>query len=298
MHDKNVVRRRRAVLVLLVGLSIALLTVYFGEPGGGILHALQRGSQAVLGPIESGASRALKPIRDATGWIGDTFNAQDENDELRAEVARLRQQLAAGQTAQREADQLRALVDLPDERGYPTGVDPVTARVIAHSPTVWYSTLQIDKGSDDGLEADQPVVTGDGLIGKLTGVTGGTAEVTLITDADSAVSSQVVPSGTRGILMPTVGDPDDLLLDFLDNEGEVKEGATVVTSGSTSTEFESLFPRGVPIGEVSRVDPDERELYQRVHVKPFADLKRLDFVQVLTGDPPAEVAETDAVAVP
>jgi len=298
VHDKNVVRRRRAVLVLLVGLSIALLTVYFGEPGGGILHALQRGSQAVLGPIESGASRALKPIRDATGWIGDTFNAQDENDELRAEVARLRQQLAAGQTAQREADQLRALVDLPDERGYPTGVDPVTARVIAHSPTVWYSTLQIDKGSDDGLEADQPVVTGDGLIGKLTGVTGGTAEVTLITDADSAVSSQVVPSGTRGILMPTVGDPDDLLLDFLDNEGEVKEGATVVTSGSTSTEFESLFPRGVPIGEVSRVDPDERELYQRVHVKPFADLKRLDFVQVLTGDPPAEVAETDAVAVP
>jgi len=298
VHDKNVVRRRRAVLVLLVGLSIALLTVYFDEPGGGILHALQRGSQAVLGPIESGASRALKPIRDATGWIGDTFNAQDENDELRAEVARLRQQLAAGQTAQREADQLRALVDLPDERGYPTGVDPVTARVIAHSPTVWYSTLQIDKGSDDGLEADQPVVTGDGLIGKLTGVTGGTAEVTLITDADSAVSSQVVPSGTRGILMPTVGDPDDLLLDFLDNEGEVKEGATVVTSGSTSTEFESLFPRGVPIGEVSRVDPDERELYQRVHVKPFADLKRLDFVQVLTGDPPAEVAETDAVAVP
>jgi rod shape-determining protein MreC len=293
VHDKNVVRRRRAVLALLIALSLALLTVYFGESAGGGLHAIQRGAQAVLSPIESGASRALKPFRDATGWIGDSLSAQGENDELRAEVAELRQQLAAQQSDQREVEQLRSLVDLPDEEGFPADTRPVTGRVIAQSPTVWYSTVQIDKGRDDGVELDQPVVTGDGLAGKVTSVTGGTAQVTLITDADSAVSAQVVPNGTRGIVRPQVGDPNDLLLDFLDKEDEVKEGATVVTSGSTSSRLESLFPRGVPIGEVTRVDAEERELYQRVHIEPFADLRRLDFVQVLTGDPttrPAEVA--------
>lgn len=285
MQDKNVVRRRRAVLALLVALSLGLLTIYFGESAGGGLHAIQRGAQAVLAPIESGVNTAVKPVRDGTGWIGDALGAQGENDDLKAEVARLRQQVAASETAQRENDQLRALVDLPKEEGFPSGTEPVTARVIAHSPTVWYSTMQINAGSDDGIEKDQPVVTGDGLVGKIADVTGGTAEVTLITDADSAVSAQLVPQGTRGIVQPKVGDPDDLLLDFLDREDDVKKGATVITSGSTATEFESLFPRGVPIGKVSRVDPEERELYQRVHVRPFADLKQLDVVQVLTGDP-------------
>lgn len=285
MQDKNVVRRRRAVLALLVALSLGLLTIYFGESAGGGLHAIQRGAQAVLAPIESGVNTAVKPVGDGTGWIGDALGAQGENDDLKAEVARLRQQVAASETAQRENDQLRALVDLPKEEGFPSGTEPVTARVIAHSPTVWYSTMQINAGSDDGIEKDQPVVTGDGLVGKIADVTGGTAEVTLITDADSAVSAQLVPQGTRGIVQPKVGDPDDLLLDFLDREDDVKKGATVITSGSTATEFESLFPRGVPIGKVSRVDPEERELYQRVHVRPFADLKQLDVVQVLTGDP-------------
>lgn len=294
MHDKNVVRRRRAVLALLVALSLALLTIYFGESASGGLHAIQRGAQAVLSPIESGASKALKPFRDATGWIGDSLGAQGENDELRAEVAELRQQLAAQQTEERDVEQLRALLDLPEEAGFPGGTQPVTSRVIAQSPTVWYSTIQIDAGSDDGVEVDQPVVTGDGLAGKVTSVTGGTAQVTLITDADSAVSAQVVPNGTRGIVQPQVGDPNDLLLDFLDKEDKVKEGATVVTSGSTSSRLESLFPRGVPIGEVTRVDAEERELYQRVHIEPFADLRRLDYVQVLTGDPSPQPAEVVA----
>lgn len=294
MHDKNVVRRRRAVLALLVTLSLVLLTIYFGESAGGGLHAVQRGAQAVLAPIESGASKVLKPFRDATGWIGDSLSAQGENDELRAEVAELRQQLAAGQYDEREVQQLRALLDLPEEDGFPGGTQPVTARVIAQSPTVWYSTVQIDKGRDDGVEVDQPVVTGDGLAGKVTSVTGGSSQVTLMTDADSAVSAQVVPSGTRGIVKPQVGDPKDLLLDFLDKEDKVEEGATVVTSGSTSSRLESLFPRGVPIGEVTRVDAEERELYQRVHLEPYADLRRLDFVQVLTGDPAPEPTEVAA----
>ena len=67
----------------------------------------------------------------------------------------------------------------------------------------------------------------------------------------------------------------------------MRKGATVVTSGWRSSRLESLFPRGIPIGRVTRVDSDERELYQRVHLRPFADLRELDVVEVLTRRPAA-----------
>ena len=91
-----------------------------------------------------------------------------------------------------------------------------------------------------------------------------------------------MPDGAAGIVKPTVGDPSDMLLDFIEKGEPVSEDTTVITSGSRSDRFESLFPRGIPIGRVTTVDAEERELYQRVHIEPFADLKRMDFVQVLT----------------
>ncbi len=282
MFDKGVVRRRRAALAICVALSVALLTAYFGESGGGFLHTLQSSAQSALAPIETGASRALKPVRDLFGWAGDTFDAKKENKRLKSEVERLRGQLAQSQTAERDNTQLRGLVGLQRDTGYPRGTKPVTARVIARSPTVWYSSVKIDKGESDGLKVDQPVIASGGLAGKITRVTGGTAEVTLVTDASSAVSAQVMPQGANGIVKPEVGNPRDLLLDFVEKGRRVTEGTTVVTSGFTSSSVESLFPRGIPIGRVTHVDLSEIELYQRVHIKPFADLRRIDFVQVLT----------------
>ena len=285
MYDKTV-RRRRAALLIFVALSIGLLTVYFGEPASGGLHAIQRGAQEVLAPIEEGASRAFKPFRDLVNWTGDVFDAKSENKELKTEVGALREDLARAQTAQREADQLRDLVGLPKDDLFPQGTEPVTARVIARSPTSWQSSIQIDKGSSDGIDEDMPVIAagrdGGGLAGKVTSVAGGTATVTLITDESSAVSAQVMPDGAAGIVKPTVGDPSDMLLDFIERGLPVSKDTTVITSGSRSDRFESLFPRGIPIGKVTRVDAEERELYQRVHLEPFADLKRMDFVQVLT----------------
>ena len=277
------------MFAVLVVASVALLTVYFG--GSGVLDTLQRGVQVVLQPIEAGASAAVKPIRDAASWIGDTLGAQDENDALQAEVEALREELTKAQVDARDAEELREVAGLGDEPGYPDDIQTVTARVIAQSPTVWYSTIQIDRGTEDGVQVDQPVVTGGGLAGKVTDVTSGTATVTLITDADTAVSAQVLPSATRGVVRPQVGNPEDLLVDFLDSEDRIEEGHNVVTSGTTSSRFESLFPRGIPVGEVSRVDPDERELYQRVHVDPYADLRRIEYVEVLTGATPVQSAE-------
>ena len=294
MFDKKVVRRRRAALAVFVALSIAVLTAYFGESGGGFFHALQRGSQEAFAPVESGASRALKPVRDLFGWVGDTFDAKGDNKELRAEVERLRSELARSQTAQRDAAQLSGLVGLKREDMFPSGTDPIAARVIARSPTVWYSSVKIDKGTSDGVRVDQPVLAARGLVGKVTQVTGGTAEVRLITDASSAVTAQVMPAGASGVVRPQVGNPNDLLLDLIEGDRRVTEDTTVVTSGFTSTKVESLFPRGIPIGTVTKVDLDEFEQYQRVHIKPFANLRRFDIVQVLTRRP----AGTQAAALP
>ena len=283
MYDRKAIRRRRAVLAGFVLASVALITIWFGEPVSGALHVLQRGAQEVLSPIQSGASRALKPLRDVIGWTGDTLSAKGENDRLRAEVGRLRRELATTQTARRDAEQLSGLAEIARADGFPQGTAPVTARVIARSPTVWWSSVQVNKGSSDGIEVDQPVITGDGLAGKVTAVTGGTATVTLITDERSSVSAQVMPGGADGIVRPKVGDPNDLLLDFVEKGGRIKTGQTVVTSGfRASSGLESLFPRGIPVGRVKKVDRSELEIYQTVHIDPFAELKRMDFVQVLT----------------
>ena len=89
MYDKTV-RRRRAVLALLVVLSLILLTAYFGEAPSGGLHSVQRGFLTVVSPIQDGANKALKPVRDLFGWFGDTLHAKGQRDELRKQVDRLR----------------------------------------------------------------------------------------------------------------------------------------------------------------------------------------------------------------
>jgi rod shape-determining protein MreC len=283
VYDRKVIRRRRAALVLFVGLSLVLLSAYFGEGPGGVLHGVQKGAQEVLSPIESGASKVFKPFRDLFNWVGDAFDANDENKKLKKELAQARTELAQARSAQRENEQLRAMVDLRKEPGFPQSLDPVTARVIARSSTNWSSNVQINKGTDDGVNEDDAVITGDGLIGRIAQASGGTATVQLITDGESNVSAMAVPDGTSGVVRTPVGDPDDLQLDFVRQVNNVKKGQTVVTSGFRSRRLQSLFPRGIPIGSVRDVDRDELETYQRVHVDPFADFRRLDLVQVLTG---------------
>src|SRR3954453_18441367 len=285
MYDKQVVRRRRAALAVLVGLSIVLLTAYFGEGPSGLLHGFQRGAQEVFQPIETGVSRATKPFRDLVGWVGDNLDAKSENDKLKKENADLRQQVARGEAAENENKKLRGLVDLPENPAYPDGPNPLTGRVIARSPTVWSEAVQIDAGSSDGVRVDQPVVTNGGLAGKVTSVTGATAPGTLIVDPSSSVSAQVLPDGKFGVVEPKVGNPNDMRLDFLDKKTKVEKGDMVITSGSTDPKLESLFPKGIPIGRVKRVDPDELDVYERIHIEPFADFKRMEFVQVLRANP-------------
>jgi rod shape-determining protein MreC len=282
MFSRSQVRRRRAVLAVLLGLSLVMLTVYFSESVGGGLHAIQRGAGEVLAPIEEGAARVFKPFSDLAGWVGDVADAKKENKQLKREVESLRAQAARLATDKREAEQLRSIVGL--QEGFADGTEVVTARVIAHSPTVWYSTIQINKGRSDGIRMNQPVITAGGLAGKIVEVSGGNARVALITDSTSAVSAEVVPGGEPGVVKPEIGGKD-LILDFIPKNSRLKRGDQVITSGFKSGELESLFPRGIPIGRIGRVEQDVLENFQRVRVHPYADLRRMDFVQVVTRAP-------------
>jgi rod shape-determining protein MreC len=280
MYDKAV-RRRRAVLAALVALSLVLVTAYFGESAGGGLHAVQRGSMSVLSPIQEGANRVLKPFRDAFGWFGSTLDAKSERDKLKRERDALRTEVTRLQVQGTENQQLSSLLQINSAGGL-KAYEPVLARVYARSTNSWYSTVEINKGSKDGVAPDQPVVNGEGLVGKVKSVSGGSAVVMLLTDQDFGVSAKAASSGEPGTIDPAVGAPGELRLDLVPRGKLVEKGERIVTAGTVSDRWKSLFPPGILIGSVNRVDEGEGELDRRIYLKPAADLRRLDHLEVLT----------------
>ena len=281
MYRKQV-RRRRAVLLLLVAASLTLLSLYYREGNAGPLHGAENVVSTIFSPVSSVTNRALKPVRDLVNWFHETFDARGDKARLQGQVASLRNQLARQQTQQAEAKELSALNELTSGGIVPDGTTPVTARVVGRSPTVWYSTVTIDHGSGDGIRVDDPVVAAQGLAGKITQTTPNTAQVTLITDADGAVTARVQPGGATGVVEPNVGDPNDLQLDFLERGSHIAEGQMVVTAGFSTGTLGSIFPPGIPIGHITQATVEEQQAYQRVHLAPFADLRDMDFVKVLT----------------
>jgi rod shape-determining protein MreC len=278
VYDKSV-RRRRAVLVLLVVLSLLLLTAYFGEAPSGRLHGVQRVFLTVVSPIQDGANKALKPVRDLFGWFGDTLHAKSQRDALRKQNDQLRRQLVTNQAEKRSYRQLIALFHL-DQLGV-SNYRPVSATVVAKTPNIWYSTVTIDKGEAVGVRVNDPVINGEGLVGKVVQVASDGAQVDLITDSSVGVSARVGTSSATGILQPKVGDPNDLLLQYLPANIQVNAGEYVVTSGTVAAGGDdSLYPPGLPVGQVTSVN--EESAYKSVNVRPIANLHNLDIVQVLT----------------
>jgi rod shape-determining protein MreC len=295
VYDKTV-RRRRAVLALLVVSSLILLTAYFGESAGGGLHSVQRGVLEVVSPIQEGASRALKPFRDFFGWAGDTISAKGKVKDLTKQRNQLYSQLTAERGATEENARLRNLLQLDGNFGV-AQMKPVSARVIGSSPTLWYATIVIDKGSSSGIRQDMPVIAADqdngGLIGKVTNVTGDAAQVTLITDHTIAVSSRVVAdprnnkpprnvnASPTGLVQTEVGRPNDLVLQGTTRNDDIRPGDSVISSGICSSRLTGIYPPDLPIGTVTSVQ-DAGTDDQKVNVRPLVNVRRVQFVQVLT----------------
>ncbi len=278
MHNKTV-RRRRALLALLVALSLILLTAYFGEADSGPLHSVQRGFLTVISPIQDGANKALKPVRDLFGWFSETAHAKSQNAELRKQVDKLRREIVAEQIDQQSYRELLSMFHL-DGQLTVTDYRPVTATVVGKTPNIWYSTVTIGAGTAAGVQAEDPVINGEGLVGKVTLAASDGAQVSLITDSSMGVSARLGTTGATGIVQPKVGDPNDLLLQYLPANTPVHPGEYVFTSGTVASPDDSLYPPGIPIGQVTSID--EESAYTAVNVHPVANLRNLDVVQVLT----------------
>jgi rod shape-determining protein MreC len=293
VYDKTV-RRRRAVLILLVVLSLLLLTAYFGESPNGRLHGVQRAFLTVVSPIQDGANKALKPVRDLFGWFGDTLHAKSQRDQLLKQTDKLRRELIADQAEKRSYKQLISLYHL-DQLGV-NDYHPVTATVVTKSPNIWYSTVTINKGESAGVHVNDPVINGEGLIGRVVSSVSDGAQVDLITDSEVGVSARIGTSNATGLVQPKVGEPNDLLLSFLPANSQANVGEYVVTSGTVAPgPDESLYPPGLLIGQVTSVD--EESAYKSVNVRPMANLHNLDIVQVLTsgaGSGPANLSRLAA----
>jgi rod shape-determining protein MreC len=280
VHSKQV-RRRRAVVAALVVVSLLLLTAYFGESASSPLHAVQRGIVQVFSPVQEGASTVLSPFRDLASFFSDTFKAKSEVGKLQAEVHKYQAELAQAQYAASQNAQLSKQVGLDNSNSI-ASYRPVAAHVTFRDPSLWYATVQVDKGSADGVKLGDPV-TGDGaLVGEVSVVGSNFSIVSLITDHTVAVAAQVQDSsGDTGVLVPAVGNPNQLVLQYLPRNASVQTGQQVVTVGFKSGSLEDLFPPGIPIGQVASVGNDLANNGQ-VPVTPAADLRHFDVVQILT----------------
>jgi rod shape-determining protein MreC len=293
VYDKTV-RRRRAVLALLVVLSLILLTAYFGEAPSGGLHSLQRGFLTVVSPIQDGANKVLKPVRDLFGWFGSTLHAKSQNAELRKQLAKVRQELTAKQSDEVSYRELLKLYHLDNALSI-ADYHPVAATVIYQSPNIWYLTIEIDHGSSSGVRINDPVIADGALIGKVTRVVSDGALVSLITDSEVEVTAKISAIGAVGVVQPEVGEPGRLLMQiYQPSTTSVVPGDYVVTAGTISSRGESLYPKGIPIGQITSVN--EQSGFRSVEVSPLADLHSLDVVQVLTYTTGSRAASLNSLA--
>lgn len=263
--------------MLLVVLSLLLLTAYFGESSNGRLHGVQRDFLTVVSPLQDGANKALKPVRDLFSWFGNTLHAKSRLAQSLEQTNRLRRELVNDQAEKRAYRELLALTHL-DQLGV-SDYHPVTATVVGKTPNLWYSTVNIDKGTAAGVRVNDPVVNEEGLVGKVAAAVSDGAEIDLITNSSMGVSARIGTSTATGLVQPKVGDPNDLLLGYLPANAQANAGEYVVTSGTVAS-GESLYPPGLTIGQVTSVN--EESAYKSVNVHPAANLHNLDIVQVLT----------------
>jgi rod shape-determining protein MreC len=279
VNRRRVLRRRIVVAVLLL-LSVVLLTAYFRESDSGVAHGVQGAVLTVVSPLQSGTATVTKPFRDAWNWVGDLFSAKSENKSLTKEVQQLRAGLAEELTTQSENDQLRAMLQFQKDHVFPKDVTLVTARVIDRSTSAWYSTVLINAGSGGGVQVNDAVVNGQGLVGRVTEVFANSAQVMLVTDQQSSVDAMIEPGSDNGSAQGIVSGSvtSDVTLEYVDKNEKVEAGQYVVYSGWNG----SIFVRGIPIGQVESVSSQEVEVYQSIAIKPFVDFRRLDLVQVIT----------------
>ncbi|TYL52184.1 rod shape-determining protein MreC [Nocardioides sp. BGMRC 2183] len=273
-------RRRgpsRSLVAAVVLGCVALMVVDKAGGEASPVDPVRRVVGEVVGPMQAGVNTVVGPAVGLPGALQSNQRLRERVEALEDDNAALTQQLAkAGYDDDRLA-QLDGLRALAGDTGYAL----LPARVIGIGPAAAFSdTVTIDAGSDSGLHPDMTVVAAEGLVGRITAVTGHTATVRLITDRGSTVGGRIGDNGELGFVHGTGGLQDEGTLDIelVNQSVQPKAGQTVLTWGS---EGGAPYVSGVPIGTLTRVFESVRETSYRAVIDPAVDFTSLDLVGVV-----------------
>ena len=261
-----------ALAILVVGILLLAL--------GGYLTPISR---IALSPFISTqtwmASRYLA-IRDFMTAPRDVVRLAQINDQLEAEVSRLQSQIIELQQQNSELQVLSALLDFArthSENEY------ITAAVIGRDISPFLHYVIINRGSDDGLRRGMPIVSSQGLVGRVAAVTADGARVQLINDPDTAINVRIQPSGAEGFLQGSI--TGDITVEAIPQDANIQTGDLVLTSGLGGN-----FPPDMLIGQVSGVRQRPVELFQTANVEPVVDFSQLEIVLVIVNFRPVNIA--------
>jgi rod shape-determining protein MreC len=215
------------------------------------------------------------------GWIQSLIHLPVQpllaagNEEESPETAMMKLKVQA-QNLEKENEELKKLLGYKKEHP----MDTITARVAYRNPDRWNNRLVINRGSEDGVEPKMPVITSEGLIGRVENVTKYMSEIQLLTDSEGGPGiAAVIQTGSEEVLGIVEGyDPRKkcLILNKVSVTARPKKGQMVVTS-----RLSDVYPGGILIGTVDDVKMSEGKVEQVVYVKPSASFENLDFVMVV-----------------
>jgi rod shape-determining protein MreC len=276
---RNRARSTRLLVVALVSASLITITVDYRQGDSGPLAAAGDAALTLISPLQEAVSRVTDPIGNFLSTLVHLPAIRRENRELEERVAELEAAGATYRAGQERLAEAEALLQLRESFG--PKFETTAAQVIANGVSNFEWTIEIDKGSADGVAVDMSVMGAAGLVGHVVRVTTSSAVVQLIIDPDSAVAGRLDVSGEAGLLE---GEGEgDLRMSLVDAEAIVQPGETVVTAGYRLLEgaAQSLYPPNVLIGTVSRVFTDEGALEKFVTVRPAVDFSSLSLVLVV-----------------
>ncbi|MDQ2983190.1 MAG: rod shape-determining protein MreC [Actinomycetota bacterium] len=280
--------RRRIVAGVLVLLSLVLITIYFRESANGGLHRAQNTGATVLRPFEIAADRIARPFTDVYGYFAGLVSAKSENEKLRRQVEQYKQRWIDAAGAKQENEQLRPLISYLASPKFPKDYRSrsVVADVIGQPSSDFDQQVTISAGRSAGIRYQDPVVTADGLVGRVTKVSRNQAQVTLLTDESSAVSVVDLNTNARGIVQHGSDPSTALVVDRVTTDKRVEQGDLMVTSGWRSGNLESIYPKGIPVGTVQSVGQVDTDLFKHIQLRPFVDFSSLNSVLVLIPNQP------------
>ena len=278
MAVRSRARSTRLLVVALVSISLVTITIDYREGDDGPLASMGDAALTVISPLQEVVSKVTHPIGNFFSTLFRLPSIRHERDVLRERVDALETQLNEGRADQQRLADLEALLGLRESLG--PKVETTAAQVIANSVSNFEWTIEIDKGSSDGIARDMPVIASAGLVGHVVQVGANSSRVQLIIDPDSFVAGRLDVSQQTGLLAGQGN--QDLQMSLVESTAEVEPDERVVTAGYRIRDVaESLYPPNVLIGTVSRVLEEDAATEKFVTVRPAVDFSSLSLVLVV-----------------